>query len=262
MKKIILIIISFVIIFPILLVLLLSFYSYYRYPLLLPEKFVLVYWINTIINNPRFYSSLLNSIFVGSLNGVFATIIGIMTSRALVKYQFIGNKAIKIIFSIPLFIPAIALFMGIHLVMIKFQLINTYAGVILAHMLISIPYATSIFISFFQGINKDMENAAKTMGCRTNRLYLKILLPLLAPGIYLSFSISFLISFSEYFSTFLIGGGRVQTLSFMLYPYIVNGDMGNAAALSVVFIAVNISVFLLADFLSHKKIKIDNYLFE
>lgn len=261
MKRLLLLLTIIIILFPIILVVLFSIFSYYRYPLLFPEKFTLGFWQNTMLGNSQFYISVLNSIVVGTLNGILATLVGIMTARALTKYKFFGDKFIKIIASIPLFIPSIALFMGVHLIMIKLHLVNSFTGVVLAHMLVSVPYATNIFISFFMGINPDMENAARTMGCNQRRIYSKILLPLLAPGIYLSFSIGFLISFSEYFSTFLIGGGKVRTLSSMLYPYISNGDTGNAAVLGVIFILVNVSVFFIADLLSRKKNKIDNYLF-
>jgi putative spermidine/putrescine transport system permease protein len=262
MKKFILLITTFVILFPMALVLLLSVFSYYRYPLLFPDKFTLEFWKNTMLGSSRFYTSVLSSVFIGALNGILATLVGIMAARAFTKYNFFGDKFIKTISSLPLFIPSIALFMGVHLMMIKLHLINSFTGVILAHMLVCVPYATNIFISFFNGINPDIENVAKTMGCNQTRIYSKILLPLLAPGIYLSFSIGFLISFSEYFSTFLIGGGRVQTLSSLLYPYISSGNTGNAAVLGVIFILVNISVFFIADLLSRKKNKIDNYLFE
>ncbi len=262
MKKFILLLTTFVILFPMMLVLLLSMFSYYRYPLLFPEKFTLEFWKNTMLGNSQFYISVLNSIVVGTLNGILATLVGMMTARAFTKYKFFGDKFIKTIASIPLFIPSIALFMGVHLMMIKLHLINSFTGVVLAHMLVSVPYATNIFISFFMGINPDMENVARTMGCKQTSIYTKILLPLLAPAIYLSFSIGFLISFSEYFSTFLIGGGKVRTLSSMLYPYISNGDTGNAAVLGVIFILVNISVFFIADLLARKKNNTGNYLFE
>jgi len=262
MKKILLLLISFIILFPTILVLIYSFYNNVRYPVLFPENYTLDFWNDTVFFSPRFYKSILNSIIIGFSTGILATIIGIMTARAIVRYDFFGSKFVKVIFSLPLFIPAIALFMGVHLMMIKLHLINSYPGVVLGHVLISIPYATSIFISFFNGINKDMENVAKTLGCRQPRLYMKILIPLISPGIYLAFSISFLIYFSEYFSTFLIGGGRIITLSSMMYPYISNGDRSNAATLGVVFILVNISVFFLADLLSRKKNKVESYLFD
>jgi putative spermidine/putrescine transport system permease protein len=262
MRKFVLIFAASVIILPVFMVLLLSFFSYYRFPMLFPGNFTLDFWVNTVINNRGFHHIIFDSMIIGIFNGLFSTFIGIMTGRALVRYKFFGRRILKSIFSLPLFIPAIAFFTGVHLVMIKFHLINSMAGVIISHMLVSIPYAASIFITFFQGINPDMENVARTLGCSKMVIYTKILLPLLSPGIYLSFSIGFLISFSEYFSTFLIGGGKVITLATMMYPYINNGDLGNGSVLGVVFVTVNILVFFIADYLSHKNLKIESYLFE
>lgn len=262
MKKVILLASSLVILVPIALSIMLSMYAYYRYPLLLPNKFTLEFWENTIRNNGLFYSSVGNSLLIGVFNGVLVSLIGLMTARALVKYEFIGRSFMKSLFSLPLFIPSMALFMGAHTMMIKLQLINSFAGVVLAHMLISIPYATSIFIALLQGIHPDIENAARTLGCKQTMIYTKVLLPLLAPGIVLSFAVGFLISFSEYFSTFLIGGGKVLTLATILYPYITNRDTGNAAVLGIIFISVNMLLLFIADYLYRKKRKISTYLYE
>lgn len=262
MKKIVLMLVGFVIVFPMLMVLLLSFFSYYRYPLLFPRNFTLAFWVNTVLKNKVFLESLLNSIFIGVLNGCLTTLIGMMTARAIVNHEFKGKRFMSLFYSVPLFIPAVALFIGVHLMMIKFSIVNSYGAVVLAHMIISIPYSTSIFISFFTGISRDMENAARTLGCNTVNLYKKILMPLLVPGIALSFSISFLLSISEYFSTFLIGGGRVITLSMVMYPYISNADFGNGSVLGVVFVVINLTVFMMADRFARKSLKIENYLFD
>lgn len=262
MKKIFLIFISLVMIFPMLIVLLLSMFSYYRFPLIFPQHFTNTFWKTAVVENPLFVSSLANSIVLATCNGICSTVVGIMTARALVRHEFMGKRVLRMFFTLPLFIPAMALFLGVHSVMIRLQLMNHCSGIILAHMLISVPYGVNIFISFFQGINRDMEDVGKTLGSRPITLFARIVLPLIMPGIYLSFSISFLISFTEYFSTFLIGGGNIITFSTMMYPYVHNGDLGNGAVLGIIFISINVGIFYLTEYLSRKKLKIDSYLFE
>lgn len=173
-----------------------------------------------------------------------------------------GKKILLLFFSLPLFIPSIALFIGIHKMMIRFSLVNTYLGIIIAHMIISIPYATNISISFFQGISRDMEDVARTLGCTNKNLFVKIMGPLMMPGILLSLSICFLLSFSEYFSVFLIGGGKIITLSMVMFPYISNSDYGNGAAMSLVFMVANLGVFFITDLMIRKKTKGRHYLYE
>ncbi|AOY77828.1 ABC transporter permease [Clostridium formicaceticum] len=262
MKKIFLLLAALTIIIPIVLIILFSLFSYYRFPLLLPQHFTTMFWKTALFHNPLFISSILNSLILAICNGILSTIVGVMTARALVRHDFKGKKLLKILYAIPLFIPAIALFLGVHTVMIRLRLMNSYKGIILAHMIISVPYAISIFIAFFKGINIELEDAAKVLGCKPLCLYSKIIIPLIAPGIFLSFSIGFLISFTEYFSTFLIGGGRVITLAILMYPYINNFDVGNGAVLAVIFIGSNLLIFYVAEYVSKKKLKINSYLFE
>ncbi|MDW7657923.1 MAG: ABC transporter permease subunit [Bacillota bacterium] len=261
MKKLILILASAAIFVPIIIILIASISTLAAYPELIPGQLTLRYWQNMIFRNSLFAESLVNSIIIGAVNGFLSGIVGMLTARALVSHDWPGKKWLHHFSAIPLFVPAIALFMGVHVVLIRFQLINSLIGVVLAHMLVTIPYSTNIFVAFFQGIPVDLENAARTLGCSRWACFRKILLPLLLPGVWLAFSIGFLISFSEYFSTFLIGGGRVITLAGLMYPFVSNSDTSNGAVLGVLFIVTNLAVFLIAERISKSKIKVDNYLF-
>jgi putative spermidine/putrescine transport system permease protein len=260
MKSIWLVLVSLGIAFSLLSLFILSFAAYFPYPLLLPEHFSLQFWENTLVENSLFCEGIVQSMVLGSCSAFFATLIGIMAGRALERYDFTGKVLVGWLVSLPLFIPAIVLFMGVHSVMIQLTLVNTYLGVVISHVMISIPYTTHIFRDFFRNIPVDMEEVAKTLGSGNRLLYQKILLPLLMPGLILSFGISFLLSFSEYFSTFLIGGGRIITLSMVMYPYIANGDMGNGSVMGMVFLGINMGIFYVLDRVVTKKMKEESYL--
>jgi len=262
MKKIIVAVFIMVLMIPICLMILLSFFSYYKYPQLLPTLFTPDYWYQLLLTNSLLWEGLINSIVIGAFTAIAATIVGLMTGRALTRYAFKGKKMLLLLFSLPLFVPSIALFIGIHMMMIRLSLMNTYLGIIIVHMIICIPYATIISMSFFQGIPQDMEDVARTLGCTNINLFLKIMGPLMMPGIALSLSICFLLSFSEYFSVFLFGGGKIITLSMVMFPYVSNSDYGNGAAISLVFMLVNLGVFFIADFVIRKKTKERHYLYE
>ena len=262
MKKLIMILVATSIILPIILLILFSMFSYYRFPLLFPKNLTFSFWRSSVLHNPLFFSSLRNSIIIGVCNGLCSTFFGIMTARALVSYEFKGKCLIKRLVTVPLFIPAIALFLGLHIVLLRLRLVNSLCGIVIAHVIISLPYAINIFISFFRGISPDMEAVATTLGCGDVKIFKRIILPLIMPGIYLSFSLSFLISFSEYFSSFLMGGGRVITFATLMYPYLSNNDIGNGSVLGIVFIGINALVFFITESFSRKKLKIESYLFE
>jgi len=238
-----------------------SVFSFYKYPRLFPTHFTMDYWYNAVFKNVLFWESMFNSIIIGLLNGTFSTLVGFLAARTFVKIKMSEDDRLVYLYSLPLFLPSTALFIGIHLVMINTGAVNSYAGVILAHMVVSIPYAVNIGISFFRGIPNELIEVAKTSGANAYQRFVKIQFPLLRPGILFSIAICFLLSMSEYFSTFLIGGGNIITLSTVYYPYITNGDYGNSAVFSIVFLLINGIVFFLAEHITRKYTKIQHYLF-
>jgi putative spermidine/putrescine transport system permease protein len=145
------------------------------------------------------------------------------------------------------------LFLGVHQLLLYTPFINHISGVVLGHLLLTIPYSTIIFVNYFRGIPEDIELVAKTLGSRRDVIYRRVLLPLLSPGIALSFMISFLISNTEYFSTFLLGGGNVITLSMVMYPYISNNDYGYASVSGLVFIGLHLGAFMLSDWFTNER---------
>ena len=81
------------------------------------------------------------------------------------------------------------------------------------------------------------------LGADPWRAFFQVTLPALLPGILSSMSMGFILSYSQYFSTLLVGGGRVKTLALVLVPYIQSGDRALSAVYSVVFVGSALLVF-------------------
>ncbi len=262
MRKFILLIFSSVILFSMIFIVFNAFFLNYTYPNLWPSYFTLKYWHTLLAATPIFWEGVRSSIVIGILNAILATFIGAMTARALTRYDNIGIRLVRKVYSIPLFIPSMALFIGVQLMTAKLGLSNSFIAVVIGHTLVTIPYTTTICISFFEGISRDMEEAALTLGSTSIQLYQQLLIPLLHPAFMLSGAVGFLISFSEYFSTFILGGGNIISFSMVMYPYMSNGDSINGAILGLGFIFINLLVFWGADWISKRKAKVVSYLFE
>lgn len=241
---------------------LLSFFAYYRYPQLLPSQPTFFFWKNVLFENALFPNALLTSVRVGVLSALLATGIGFMSGYGIVLLNWQSKNAVVLLYSLPLLIPITSLFIGVHMVMIALGLSSTLIGVVLAHALIGIPYAINIAISFFSGIPRELVMVAKTLGATKFMRFKHLILPLITPGIAFSLGMTFLISVSDYFATFLIGGGNVLTLSTIYYPLISNADYGHSSVLSIIFLLMNIMVFGVVDYLVKKTIHSEGYLYE
>lgn len=232
---------------------LLSFNSYFRYPLLFPTGFTPKYWIDTLTNNPLFIRSLLGSLLIASATAITSTVIGFFTARGIVRYYKHKSHQAIMLLSLPVFIPGMALFIGAHQILLQSPLRNHWTGIVLAHTLICLPYTSNIGIAYFRGIPKDLEAVSQNLGANHLQNFFRLLLPLLRSGIALSLSIAFLISNTEYFSTFLIGGGKTITLSMIIYPYVTNANYPMSSITALVFLIFHLSLFILINrFFKHK----------
>lgn len=241
------------ILLPIFYLILLSVNAYFRYPVILPEKLTWLYWSDILLKNPLFYKALFSSIIIGLTTACVSTLFGFMTGRAVVYHLKGFNKTIAILIAIPLMIPGMIMFLGMHQILLYTPFINTFVGVVIAHTIICLPYTSNIAIAYFTGIPKEFEAVSMTLGSKGMFTFKRVTLPLILPGVLTAMGISFLISNTEYFSTFLIGGGKVISLSMLMFPYITNADYGHTAVMGLIFIFLHLILFLIMNKLLSKR---------
>ncbi len=230
--------------FSIILSFIMGFFSQHPFPDLFPSEFTFTY-IENAFESALFYQSVASSVLVGFLVSVLSTLFGFLLGRGIVRNIMRYKNVWISFFTVPLFFPAVSMFIGMHIIMLRLSIANSLLGVVLSHLFLTIPYAMNIAISYFNGIGKNFESVSLLLGASPVQTFMKILFPLLKDGLILSLQITFLISVSEYFAVFLIGGGTIITLSGVLYPYISNFDSQNVAIYMTVFLITNLLLFSL-----------------
>lgn len=243
------------IIIPILTLPLWSLFGSWAWPDIFPSGFSLrtISYIFSSSNNIK--KVLLDSFILSFFVSIIASVIGLMTARALVFYDFKLKKIISFLSMLPIIVPATAFAMGIHVVFIKLGWANCYFGVILVHLIYAVPYTINIMIDITSLIGDKLELQAHVLGVEPYKAFLHVTLPLMIPGILSSMSIAYIISFSQYFLTLLIGGGNVETLSVIMVPFIQGGDRSMASAYSLLFILSILTAFIIMEFILKKFIK-------
>ncbi len=225
----------------------LGFFHSYNFPNVLPTDFTLYYIRETFPN----ITIIAHTIGIGLLNGILSTTIGFLVGYRVVRYKKLNTKYIIGFLQLPLFFPAISMFIGIQMILLRLNMNNSIMGVVLSHMFLSIPYGVNIGISFFENISENLEHISELLGGSKWITFKKVLFPLLKSGIALSLSLCFLISTSEYFATYLIGGGKLRTISGEMYPYIANFDLQNSSILMIIFLSINLIFFKI---FNHRKL--------
>ncbi|WP_331721972.1 ABC transporter permease [Alkalithermobacter paradoxus] len=226
----------FLLIFPLTVLLVWSFASNWPWPYIFPRDFSLRgidYFLSPSSNS---INILIFSVCMSLGVTILALLVSIPAAKALALYNFKGKRLFGLMVLAPLIVPQISVAMGIHLVFIRLRLANTCLGVMLVHLIPCVPYAIRILTNVFEIIGETMELQAKVLGANPIQIFFNITLPLIAPGIISAGSLVFIVSLSQYFITFLIGGGRIITFSMVMFPFIQSGDRMMASVYSLVFI--------------------------
>lgn len=221
-----------------------SFAHRWFFPDVLPAAWSWRAWNYVFSDGSQAAQALLNSTFVALAVTLLSALIGLPAGRALGLHEFRGKTAVLFLILTPAIMPVIAVAMGIHVAFLRFGLADTRLGVILVHLVPVMPYTVLTLASVFANYNPDFEGQARTLGARPFQVFLHVTLPAIWPGLMVGGLFAFIISWSQYLLTLLIGGGQVITLPVLLFAFANSGDNAITAALSLVFIAPALLLFL------------------
>jgi putative spermidine/putrescine transport system permease protein len=170
---------------------------------------------------------------VATATTALSALIGLPAGRALGLGRFRGRRLVILLLLTPAVFPAIALAPGLHGIFLHLRLTGTLGGVILAHLVIVLPYMTLILAAVFAGLDTAQEDQARSLGARPLQVFRHVTLPLNRPGLLTGALFAFLISWAQYLPTLVIGGGRVETLPLALYSFASAGrnDVTGAVAI-------------------------------
>lgn len=195
---------------------------------------------------------LISSIFLSSCVGFLTAVVGTMTARAMVFYEFRGKTLISFLAMLPVIVPATAFAMGIHVIFIRIGLSDTVPGVIIVHLICALPYGVKIMTDITECAGSRLEIQAQNLGASPFRAFAFVTLPAIMPGFVSAACMGYIISFGQYFLTLIIGGGNVKTFSMMMVPYIQSGDRTISGAYGMVFLLATLLVFGIVEWISGK----------
>ena len=221
-----------------------SFAHRWFFPAVLPTEWSLRAWSYVFSDSSQVATALGNSTLVALAVTLLSAAIGLPAGRALGLYEFRGKTAVLFLILTPAIMPVIAVAMGIHVAFLRLGLADSHLGVVLVHLVPVLPYMVLTLTSVFANYNLDFEGQARTLGARPGQVFWHVTLPTIWPGLMVGGLFAFIISWSQYLLTLLVGGGQVITLPVLLFAFANSGDNAITAALSLVFIAPALLLFL------------------
>jgi len=244
---------------PLLIVVAASFNSaeYLSFP---PEGFTLR-WYAKFLNSASFMQSLWFSLELALLCTVCSTVLG--TSVALYVVRFAGRwrDHLRLFIIMPLLLPEIltaiallffyynldAFFGAIGLEVLSGAFRNTFLGLLIGHVLITLPFVFLGISASLYNFDMSLEEAARSLGADRFTTFRRITLPLIKPGIIAGALLAFIISFDLFNMSLLLKGVGVATLPIQLFDYVRWDFDPTAAAVSSVSIAITLIAIVLTE---------------
>ncbi len=174
---------------------------------------------------------------------VVSVVVGVPAAYAMARRDFPGKRLVLLLFVIPVLLPPITYGIPLATVLYKFQLAGTLLGVILANLVPTVPFVVLTMTPFIEQIDSRIESAARMCGARTSSVMLRVLAPLLLPGILAAGILVLVRTVGMFELTFLTAGDSTPTLVVALYYSVFSA--GIRAQQSVDAMAVIYTLFML-----------------
>ena len=182
----------------------------------LPKEFTLVNYKN-VIDNLGFTVNIGNSLIIALITTFIAITVSSMAAYGIVRFfPKFGNIMSRVLVTTYMF-PPILLAIPYSLVMAKLGLTNTRVGLIIVYLSFSVPYAVWMLVGFFKTVPIGIEEAARVDGANKLVTSVRIVLPLVAPGIVATAIYTFINAWNEFlYSLILINSTNLMTVSVAL----------------------------------------------
>lgn len=166
-------------------------------PAFIPRHLTFTNYVKVFTERP-FYRNIWNSIIVAGTTTLLSLAIGSLAGYAIARLELKGKIIImSLILSVSMF-PQISILGSLFIILRKFGWINTYQGLIVPYLALTLPLTTWILQNFFRELPKEIEESAAIDGCSKLRILWSIVLPISAPGLVATGLLAFIFAWNEF----------------------------------------------------------------
>jgi N,N'-diacetylchitobiose transport system permease protein len=200
------------------------------------------------IDKPFFWEDVKNSLIVVLVTVAISVALAFLAAVALARYGFAGRKLFVVLVIGIQMLPQAGLIIPLYVVLARYHQVNALSGLIVTYMTFVLPFCVWTLRGFLLGIPKELEESAMVDGSTRLGVFVKILLPLMGPGLVATSVFAFITTWNEYiFARVLLNDQSKQTVTVWLSYFLGSSrhtDWGALMAASTLT-AIPVVVFFL-----------------
>jgi multiple sugar transport system permease protein len=194
-----------------------------------------------------FLRSFWNSVVLAFLSTLVSLLLGVPAGYSLARAQFRGKAFMGTWILLARLAPPVAFVIPLYMVYRNLHLTDTYTGLVISYLTITLPFVVWVMTGFFHGIPRELEEAARVDGCTRFGALIRVILPVATPGLATAAVFSMTMSWNQYFYPLILGGRKTITAPIMMAGFVTfeGVNWGKLAAASVV-VLVPVFAFTIA----------------
>jgi putative spermidine/putrescine transport system permease protein len=229
---------------PILIVVPMSFSSA-RF-LTFPPPSLSLRWYQEYIGNPAWMQATLVTLTVAVCTVAIATPLGVSAAYAISQSKLRIMRIIHAALLLPLMVPIIITAVGIFFVYAKVGLIATMSGLVLANVMLALPYVIISVVAGLQSFDMTQEMVARSLGMNRLRSFFAVTLPQIKASVIAGGIFAFISAMDETIVAIFISGGQYQPLTKRMFTALRDEIDPTIAAISTLMTATSFMLVLIA----------------
>jgi N,N'-diacetylchitobiose transport system permease protein len=200
------------------------------------------------MHQPYFWQDVKNSVIIVLVTVAISMVLAFLAAVALAKYRFTGRKLFIVLVIGIQMLPQAGLIIPLYVVLARYHQVNALSGVVITYMTFVLPFSVWTLRGFLLAIPRELEEAAMVDGSSRLGAFVRILLPLIGPGLVATSVFAFITTWNEYiFARVLLNDQAKQTVTVWLSYFLGSSKHTDWGALMAgsKLIAIPVVVFFL-----------------
>lgn len=214
-------------------------------------------WYGVVFQDYDLMDALNNTLIVAFLSTVISTVIGTIGAVGMSKYRFRGKKLLDKVLYIPVVVPEIVLGIALLCMYTIMQMTLGLATITLSHVTFCIPFVIISVRARLAGLDPSLEEAAMDLGANRLRTFVRVILPLLLPGVVSGAMLSLCLSLDDIVISFFTSGPDSTTLPLFVYSMVRTGVTPEVNALYTIIMLITIGVIAVNTVINVRKLKLN-----
>lgn len=215
--------------------------------LTIPPQGLTLAWFGKVLSDPTYLSAIRMSLILACGSTVISLVLGVAAAYALFRKSVPGSEAITSFLMAPLILPAVVIGVALLQYFSLTGLRGSLFGLLMAHVVITVPYIVRSALASLSGLDLAVEEAARVLGADGFEAFRLVTLPLIRPGLVAGALFAFITSLDNVPVTIFLISASQTTLPVLIFSSVEMGIDPSVAAVSTLLIVATGIVLLIAE---------------